>query len=645
MKVAIHNEFFGENVAETELSNRICLAAKNLGWIAIEVSSSLEINQFNPDFVLVLHYRTPKLSGFPTYGCMWNPIQFSEDYEAFTQQEKLKENILSYDSYLSSSPQIDTWLNDILYGTNKNFFIAPFYTSCHQTKYQMPSLENPRLFYAGINWDGQRFKDLFRYLDTKDYMDIYGPKTSWEYLNHSYKGSLPFDGSSVLNALHKAGIGLCLHKDEHRKSATPSMRIFEIVASGAIAICEDHAFIKQSFGNSVFYIDPSLSAKEKSNQISKYVRWIQGNHQQALDMSAQAHKIFTEKYSLENLLLGILPHHQKLIKDKGFSSKISASTLTIDTTKSNKLVEIIVRIGSRDKNTVKRCLNSIANQTYKNIGVILVKYKELDYLDSLLKEYEKILSIKMIETEFTGFRSTQLLAGVNAVNADYFGVLDDDDLIHVNHIYSLVSLLEKYDEVGVAFSGSICVWEDKASDNVKKFPLNEPAKLANFEPFDINKMVVLKNHIVSNSFVARKSLISEDLRNDPKLIVAEDMFLLLAFCRKTNFVFSYEATCEFYWRYSKKENSTFDNPQVWEESAKRIRYMFWKKSFPASRFMMSPTLIDVESNLDSDEQLRPQLQHYLNVIEAMQSSKFWKLRNTWIRIKKLLKMPTEDQII
>jgi glycosyltransferase involved in cell wall biosynthesis len=646
MKIAIHNEFFGDNCAETELTERICLAAKNLGWEAIEVASSVEIKRFNPDFVLVLHYRTPKLTGFPTYGCMWNPPEFFEQYELAIKRERVKENILSYDGYLSSSPQINTWLKDLLYRTNKKFFIGEFYTSCHQTSYKLPSLERPHLVYIGTNWDGSRFKDIFKSLDTKEYMEIYGPQNAWKYLKRSYKGSLPFDGVSVLDTLNKAGVGLCLHKEEHRKAAVPSMRIFEIVASGAVAICEEHPFIKESFGDSVFYLDSDLSYLEKAAQISRYMRWIQNNQKESLEMSAQAHRIFTEKYSLENLLLAIVPHHQRLIREKGFLTTINSEKLN------DKRVEIIVRVGDRDAKMVKRCLDSIASQIYNNIGVIIVKYKELEYLESLLKEYEGKFSVKLIETEFSGFRSSQILAGINAVESEYFGILDDDDLIHPNHVYSLVSLLEKFNDAGVAYSGSIRVWEqDKSlSKEVRRnIFIQEQAELAHFEPFDINKFLSLNNFIVSNSFIARTSLIDEDLRTDPELKVGEDVFLLLNLCIKTKFIFSYEATCEFYWRYSKKDNSTFEGNHLWEDSAKRIRHIFWKKDFPSSRRILSPVEINskltyLNSNSDVQE-LQLQLEHAHKIIEAVKTSKFWKLRTAWLRLRKALRIPTKEQLL
>jgi hypothetical protein len=163
LKIAIHNHYAGQQVAETEFSQRICLAARNIGWEAIEVTSSAEINLCKPDFVIALAFRTPKLTRFPTYGSMVTPPAF------FGHDAQFIKNILSYDGYLCSSEHIEKWLKDILYLTRKNCFIAPWYTSSHLVPYSRPQLEAPRLLYAGTNWDGPRFGELFTRLDSKPY--------------------------------------------------------------------------------------------------------------------------------------------------------------------------------------------------------------------------------------------------------------------------------------------------------------------------------------------------------------------------------------------------------------------------------------------------------------------------------------------
>jgi len=561
MRIAIHNSFLGQKFAETELVRRIIIAAQNLGWEAIEIEVAQEIDLYKPDFVLVTHFNTLKLSQFPTYGCMWNPPVFFDRYEEFTREynnfDKITEkhaNIFSYDAYLSSSTKFDDWLIKQTEQTAKKYFIAPFFTSSNQSDYIPPNLEEPQLVYIGSNWDGSRFKKLFKKLHTYDFMQVYGSK--WDYLKKSYKGSLPFDGISVLNTLRNAGVGLCLHRPEHREAEMPSMRIFEIVASGAIAICSEHQFIRDAFENSVLYIDAGINPLEQAKQIVRHMEWIRNHPQEALKMSKQAHDIFLEKYTLEKLMLGIIPHHQQLIKDKGFVK----DTINIQSPQSQ--VEFIVRVGDRPLTMLRRCLDSIVNQTYKNIGVILVKYKNIKGLDELINFYQETIDIQIIESNYTGFRSTQIKDGIKAVRAKYFGILDDDDILYPNHVYTLVSMLDQTSSIGVAYSGAIKVWETSTDLEVIE------KQLTYFHDFDIRKIAKFQNFITSNSFIARSYLLQDVYQEDPYLETTEDFCLILELCSKTLFSFSYEITCEFYWRKHPEDNVSLtesdSSDRLWE---------------------------------------------------------------------------------
>jgi Glycosyl transferase family 2 len=594
MRVAVHNEFFGRYCAETELARRICIAGENLGWEVIEVGSSHAIENFNPDFVLVLHFGTPKVTGFPTYGCMWNPISF---FKQWCGVYKSQRNILSYDGYLSSSEQVDIWLKGILYGTGKKYFICPdFYTSCHQISYKQPQIEDPSLVYIGTNWDGSRYQEIFERLDRENYMQIYGSPDAWKYLTFAYKGALPFDGNSVISTLNQAGIGLCLHKQDHINAAIPSMRIFEIVASGALAICAEHAFIRRAFGDSVFYIDPNLSPQEQVIQISEYVQWVRDNPQKAIDMSLRAHQIFTEKYSLENLLLKIVPYHQNIVAKKGFVKR--EDVVQID----SKVVELIVRIIDGNEKVVRRCFESIAGQTYGNIRVILVVGKSLLHLNNLITEYDNRLKFKVIKIEKSVFRSTQMISGLNVLDGDYFGILNDEDLMYPNHIYSLVNILNNSsEEVGVAYSGSVC----NTGTGSKLNPNTENSQLAYFEPFNLNKLLSFDKFIASNSFLARTELIDKNMLEDPELNIVEELSLIINLSRKTKFSFSYDPTCKFQIQSSRQGNQIFSNQLISEDKI---------------------------SSLSADD-LEDSLRNALNVIKSMESTKFWKLRQQWFKLK------------
>jgi hypothetical protein len=584
--VAIHNHYAGQDVAETEFSRRIQEAARRLGWDAAEVGSSTEIKRFKPDFVVALHFRTPKLTQYPTYGSMVTPPSFFADDDQFIK------NILSYDTYLCSSEHIKSWLKDILYLTQKNYFFVPWYTTCQLVPYRAPQIEVPRLFYSGTNWDGPRFGELFARLDTEPFLEIYGPKSAWTHIKHSYRGALPFDGVTILNALNTAGVGLCLHRKEHCDAATPSSRIFEIAASGAVAICQEHPFIKNVFQDSVLYLECTDDAQRLAGQISEYMQWIADNPEGALRLSRRAYDIFAQNYTLEKLLADLAPRHQQLVERKKFTPNRSPKAL------GDKSAQFIVRVGDRGAGYVERALDSIACQSYPHVGAIVVQYKEVPNLSRLLDKYNNRLPIQLVHSSYTGSRSTQLWDGLKAVSSEYFCVLDDDDAIHPNHLSLLVQLLDQFGDCGVAYSGAIRIWESGPAPGVSAELPAEPSELMYFEPFDLGRLVTLDNFITSNAFVARGSLLN-DLGNDPQLPLLEDLFLLLFLCRKTNFVFSYEATCEFCWRGQKNDNSVLMNRQNWDAARKRIEKLLWKDSVHSTQQIGRSSLSQLETHLES----------------------------------------------
>lgn len=684
MKVAIQNPFAEQQVAETELSRRICLAATRLGWSAVEVHTSIEVNAFQPDFVIALHNNSPKLAQFPTYGCIWNPPSFFEGTDKFVR------HILTYDSYLTSSPVMERWLHQILYNTPKQFFSTPFYTSCPATLYQPPQLAQPRLVYLGSNWDGKRFGDLFNALDTQAYMEVYGSAEGWQHLKHAYRGSLPYDGISVLKTLNRAGVGLCLHRIEHRDAALPSMRIFEIVASGAIAICGEHPFIRKAFGDSVLYIDPDASIPEQTQQISQHMDWIQTNPRLATDKSAEAHHIFTNHYSLEKLLQTIVPHHNSLLTQKGFTGtfpSIQSSQSSIPS------VDFIIRIGSI-KNEEHQQNNQIENltinkqtqslesisfalnhaftqiscQTHFNVRATIVKSATIGAIESYLQPYYSKFPIRVIELEKPQYESTFLWAGLNAIESDYVAILDTTSTIYPNHIHTLVTLLEQHHSAGVAFAGALQTVSDPAI-------ASELAMLAHFQPMNLDQLLRFEPPTVSHGFLVRRSLLSGALLTDPQLNDHEVLCFLLHLAQRTQFLFSYDVTCETN-QLPLSDGVLFRESWDWNREISRLKFIFWNQDFPSGksiqvlhtdytetieRFHTLQTTLshyktelkqlkqqyktDLKAYQDKLQQTQNQLIEATCKLEAMKTSKFWKLRAAWFKLKRAIGLSTDDEIV
>ena len=71
-----------------------------------------------------------------------------------------------------------------------------------RTEKRLKDVKTLKLAYLGINWDKDRFKDLFECLiQTTDFLRLYGRPTGWsDICQTAYQGMIPFDGRSVVKA-------------------------------------------------------------------------------------------------------------------------------------------------------------------------------------------------------------------------------------------------------------------------------------------------------------------------------------------------------------------------------------------------------------------------------------------------------------
>jgi hypothetical protein len=292
MHIAVFNHFEFPT-AETEIAARMRIAAERLGWRVDIVSNRAQLQRTGADFVLMTHFDAPKAGDAPAYGCMWNPPAY------FENRPDRVDNVLSYDAWLTASPVIDEWVRARAAVAGRPCRTAPFYTGCHSVEFVPPRAETARLMYCGFNWDSLRCSRLFQELDAGGMLDVYGSADRWAHVANSYRGTLAFDGTAVLGALRAAGAGLCLHSPQHVQTGTASMRIFETVAAGAAAVCQEHRFIREHFGDTVHYFDAEAEPEEVHARIRDCVLRIRSRPGEAVEKARAAHEIFRRRFSFE----------------------------------------------------------------------------------------------------------------------------------------------------------------------------------------------------------------------------------------------------------------------------------------------------------------------------------------------------------
>ena len=110
----------------------------------------------------------------------------------------------------------------------------------------------------------------------------------------------------------------------------------------------------------------------------------------------------------------------------------------------NDLISVIVPIYNVEK-YLDRCIESIVNQTYKNLEIILVDDGSSDNCPKMCDKWaKKDNRIKVIHKENRGVSSARN-TGINNVNGNYIVFVDSDDFLEDNALYLMTKRINNYD--------------------------------------------------------------------------------------------------------------------------------------------------------------------------------------------------------
>ena len=298
--------------AEDECIARLKLAAQALGTECVEINADgslltapeTRVSRSTVDFVIHLHYDTPKRYDAFSLVALWNPLKFYHEWG----YARTSRNLTSHDDFIScSSDAADDHVARMV-RTTATHLPARFHLY-HSTADVMhpPSLGDGKLFYAGINWEAisggkSRHQEVLKRLDKTGLLRIYGPTIFqgvrvWAGYD-SYVREVPFDGVSMIDEISKAGIALVLSSQAHKESELMSNRLFESISAGALVICDENPFAKKFFGDALLYIDSRSPIEQIEADITRHLKWAHAHPDAALAKIAQAQEIFREKFTL-----------------------------------------------------------------------------------------------------------------------------------------------------------------------------------------------------------------------------------------------------------------------------------------------------------------------------------------------------------
>lgn len=475
-RFAVVNLWPDIKTAEDECIARLKLAALALGVDCVEIHADgglisapqVKVSKEHVDFVIHLHYDTPKSYDAFSIVALWNPLRFYHEWGYV----RCSRNLTTHDDFISCSSNAADDHVARMVRTTSTHLPARFHLY-HSTAdvIHAPSLGDGKLFYAGINWEAisggkSRHQEVLKRLDKTGLLRIYGPTLFqgvkvWAGYD-SYVREVPFDGVSMIDEISKAGVALVLSSQAHKDSELMSNRLFESVAAGALVICDENQFAKRYFGDSLLYIDSRSPVEQIFADITRHLDWAHTHPDQALAMIAKAQDIFRQQFTLirnlSDLYNGLAERKRELLDRQNPPASPPLK------------VRLNLLMPEYSDTVLQAHFESVRVQEYRDFSPVLV----VDARDAAAfrQEFEKALAdspiaIELVEVDFYSYgiypvnkarrRLGEIIQNLleSAKGADAFMVVAPNERLFSNHLAVLVGSLQRDPDVHCAATAAV----------------------------------------------------------------------------------------------------------------------------------------------------------------------------------------------
>ena len=209
----------------------------------------------------------------------------------------------------------------------------------------------------------------------------------------------------------------------------------------------------------------------------------------------------------------------------------------------NKTIDILIPVYNGAK-YIKRCLDGIINQTYRNINVVILNDGSADNSLEILEEYEKKDErIRLYSKENEGFVSIARNYLLNKIESDYFIFVDVDDCVNQNYVSLLAEAIEK---TGAEIA--CCEY------SITKSTLSKSNRIRGLKVYDSKDAIPQFVLGTRGHFMLWNKLIKTDLlqglRFNEKINYGEDMFFILDILQNSDIKVASISNRLYYYRVS-----------------------------------------------------------------------------------------------
>ena len=195
----------------------------------------------------------------------------------------------------------------------------------------------------------------------------------------------------------------------------------------------------------------------------------------------------------------------------------------------NELISVIVCIFNREK-YLKKCIESIINQTYKNIEIILIDDGSTDLSYNICKKYAKLdYRIKLLQHDNHGIAFTRN-RGIKEAKGKYLCMVDSDDYIDKNYCLDMYKKMIEYD-------CDLVICDIMQISKAKKFLISSEEESRLFKD-DLMDLLFLNYRIINPINKLYKSEIIKKCEY-PNNKIHEDAYVIYDILSQCNIVYYY----------------------------------------------------------------------------------------------------------
>lgn len=193
-------------------------------------------------------------------------------------------------------------------------------------------------------------------------------------------------------------------------------------------------------------------------------------------------------------------------------------------------ISIVVAVYNAEK-TLKKCVDSLLNQTYNNIEIILVNDCSKDNSLDICNEYSKANdNVKVISNDRNSGVSNTRNNGIDNSTGEYICFVDSDDYVESNYIEVLYYYYQKYNTVPIC--GFVYHDEYNHAKPVKYSWSGNEELVSLGEAFRLKSKLYLT--ALWNKLFDRRLIVEKNIRFDTNVSVGEDLRFSVDYFIKNN---------------------------------------------------------------------------------------------------------------